>query len=62
MSFPVSRGSNYGVTKVKAMDAMKLSGQKQQIKLTLRDSEPTSKLESKKIFQSLHNIQLTFEK
>jgi hypothetical protein len=33
----VDRSSDFSVTKTKAMDAMKLSGQKQQIKLNLRD-------------------------
>ncbi|XP_059489694.1 zinc finger CCCH domain-containing protein 18 isoform X2 [Neocloeon triangulifer] len=34
------------VTKIKAMDALKMSGQKQQIRLTLRDSEAPPKAES----------------
>lgn len=43
----VDRNSDFNVTKTKAMDAMKLSGQKQQIKLNLRDLDAPPKPDGK---------------
>ena len=43
----LDRSSDFSVTKTKAMDAMKLSGQKQQIKLNLRDLDMPPKPDGK---------------